>query len=178
MKIFARYFSVIFSMLLLFQSTGAAMENKIKFDDETYNLSVDTKNGYNYYLKGENSDTWHSKITIVNVPDKSNPTEAAAEFAHEIQSKNPGASVLVYPDAAMAGYLTFPQSKDYYEYNTVFFQKGKNSGLDKFCFAKRFFASEYNGSEGARKAAIEFAEKYNKKYMEMVNKIAPKYKID
>lgn len=169
---------LMLNLLILTQLTGAAMENKIKFDDETYNLSVNTENGYNYYPKGENSDNWHSKITIVNLPNETNATEASAEFAHQIQSENPGASVLVYPDAATAGYLTFPPSKDYYEYSTVFFQKGKQKGIDKFSYSKRFYSSENNGAEGARKTAIEFAQNYNKKYMEMVNKTAPKYKAD
>ena len=149
------------------------MENKIKFDNETYNLSVNTENGYNYYLKGENADNWHSKINITNIPDKTNPTETAAEFAHQVQSEHPGASVLVYPDAAMVGYLK--SSKDCFEYNTVHFYKS-DSGLDRFDYGRRFYDSENSGHDGARKAAIEFAEKYNKKYMEMVNKDAPKYK--
>ena len=45
----------------------------------------------------------------------------------------------------------------------------------------QYFSSpqkENNGQEGARKAAIEFAEKNNTKYMEMVSKEAPKYKVD
>ena len=75
----------------------------------------------------------------------------------------------------MVGYLL--SAKDCYEYNTVFFYKGKN-GLDKFDYSKRFYDAENGGHEGARKAAIEFAEKNNKKYMEMVNKTAPKYKVD
>lgn len=159
------------------QLTGAAMENKIKFDDETFLLSnpeSKTKN-YNYYLKDENIENWHTRINIQNLPDKTNATEAAAEFAHRIQSEHPGASVLVYPDAGMVGYLL--SAKDCYEYNTVFFYKGKN-GLDKFDYSKRFYDAENGGHEGARKAAIEFAEKNNKKYMEMVNKTAAKYKVD
>lgn len=167
---------LILLLLMAFtQLTGAAMENKIKFDDKTYNLSVNTDNGYNYYLNGENSDNWHSKITLQNIADKTNITEAAAEFAHSIQSEHPGASVLVYPDAGTVGYLK--SGKDCYEYNTVLFYKGKK-GIDKFDYAQRFYDSENDGHEGARKAAIEFAEKYNKKYMEMVNKVAPKYKVD
>ena len=143
------------------------MENKIKFDDETYNLSVNTEKGYNYYPKGENADNWHSKITIKKLPAGTNPTEASANFAHQIQSEHPGASVLVYPDAGMVGYLM--NTKEGYEYNTSYFQKDS-----EFVYSKRF----YNDDGDARKKAIEFAEKYNKKYMEMVNKIAPKIKVD
>lgn len=165
---------LIVNLLILTQLTGAAMENKIKFDDETYNLSVNTENGYNYYPKGENSDNWHSKITIINLPEQTNATEAAAEFAHQIQSENPGASVLVYPDAGMIGSLK--PAKNCYEYSTIYFYRGK-SGLDRFDYSKRFYDSELGGHEGARKAAIDFAEKNNKKYMEMVNSIAPKYKV-
>lgn len=163
-------------LLLMIPLTGVAMENKIKFDNETYLLSnpeSKTKD-YNYFLKDENIGNWHSKINLRNISDKNNPTEAAAEFAHQIQSEHPGASVLVYPDAGMVGYLT--SAKDCYEYNTVFFHKGKN-GLEKFDYAKRFYDDENGGHEGARKAAIEFAEKNNKKYMEMVNRIAPKINI-
>lgn len=172
-------FLILFLMLFTTLS-GEAMENKVKLDKQTYNLEAgETKNNeYNFYLKGENADNWHSKITINNLPNLTNPTEAAAELAHKIQEENPGASVLVYPDAAMIGLITFPASKDYYEYNTIFFQPAKSKGLDKFKYAKRFYSSENNGAEGARKAAIEFAEKNNTKYMEMVNKEAPKYKVD
>ncbi len=167
--------ALIMNLLVLTQLTGVAMENKINFDNTTYNLSVDTKNGYNYYPSGENSDNWHSKITLKNFPNENNPTEAAAEFAHSVQSEHPGASVLVYPDAGMIGYLT--AFNDYYEYNTVFYRKGKK-GLERFNYAKRFYFSENNGKENTRKVAIDFAEKNNKKYMELVNKVAPKYKVD
>ncbi|CCY61997.1 MAG: hypothetical protein ACLSA2_02835 [Candidatus Gastranaerophilaceae bacterium] len=172
-------FLILFLMLLTSLS-GEAMENKIKFDKQTYNLESSEKNNneYNYYLKDETPDNWHSRITVANFPDLTNSTEAAAELAHKIQEENHGASVLVYPDAAMIGLITFPASKDFYEYNTIIFQPAKTKGLDKFKYAKRFYASENNGQEGARKAAIEFAEKYNTKYMEMVNKEAPKYKVD
>lgn len=143
------------------------MENKIKFDNEIYNLSANTKNDYNYYLTGENADNWHSKITIKKLPANTNPTEISAEFAHQIQSENPSASVLVYPDVGMVGYLL--PAKDFYEYNTASFQKGS-----EFIYGKRF----YNTDGNARQKAIEFAEQYNKKYMELVNKEAPKYKVD
>ncbi len=162
-------------LILMIPLTGAAMENKIKFDGENYNLSVNTENGYNYYPNGENSDNWHSKISINNLPTETNPTEASAEFAHTIQSEHPGASVLVYPEAGMVGYIT--PSKDFFEYNTVSFKKGKK-GIDKFIYSKRFYSEENGGLEGARKAAIDFAEKNNKKYMELVDKTAPKYKFD
>lgn len=153
-------------LLLMIPLTGTAMENKIKFDNETYNLSVNTENGYNYYPKGENADNWHSKITIKKL-DNVNPIEKSAEFAHQIQSEHPGASVLVYPDAGMAGYLV--SYENFYEYNTAYFQKDR-----QFIYGRRF----YNSDGDARTKAIEFAEKYNKKYMELVNKEAPKYKVD
>lgn len=91
-------FLILFLMLLTTLS-GEAMENKVKLDKQTYNLEAgETKNNeYNFYLKGENADNWHSKITINNLPNLTNPTEAAAELAHKIQEENPGASVLVYP---------------------------------------------------------------------------------
>ncbi len=146
-------------LLLMIPLTGVAMENKIKFDDETYNLSVNTENGYNYYTKGENADNWHSKITIKKLPANTNPVEASAEFAHQIQSEHPGASVLVYPDAGMVAYLM--SVNEGFVYSTVNFQNDR-----EFKYSKRFFDSDGN----ARSKAIEFAEKYNKKYMEMVNK--------
>lgn len=174
-----RFWTVVLNMLILTQTMGVAMTNQIKFDDKTYLLSnPDSKSkDYTYLLKNENIGNWHTKVTMTNIPDKTNKTEAAAEFAHKIQAENPGASVLVYPEAATIGYLTFPKSKEYYEYNTVVFQKTKN-GLDKIGFAKRFYSSELNGQENARKSAIEFAEKNNKKYMEMLNKTAPKLKVE
>jgi hypothetical protein len=168
-------FLLILTILIFTQLAGVAMENKIKFDNETYNLSVNTENGYNYYPKGENSDNWHSKITIKNQPEQTNPTEAVANFAYQIQSQYPSASVLVYPEAAIAGYLI--PDKNFYEYNTIFFQEGKK-GLDTFNYAKRFYIEENNGQENTRKSAIEFAEKYNKKYMELVSKEASKYKFE
>jgi hypothetical protein len=150
--------------LLMLPLTGVAMENKIKFDSEIYNLSVNVENGYNYYPKGENSDNWHSKITIKKLDKEINPTQASAEFAHEIQAEHSGASVLVYPDAGMVGYLL--PNEHFYEYNAVYFEKDK-----EFSYGKRFYSSECD----ARKEAIEFAEKYNKKYMELVSKEAKKY---
>lgn len=168
--------ALFLNLLMFTQLIGVAMENKIKFDNETYNLSVNTENGYNYYLKGENSDNWHSKLSIENLSNEQNPTEASAEFAHQVQAENPSASVLVYPDAATAGYLT--ASKDYYEYSAIVFQKAKRKGVDKFSYSKRFYVSEFKDNADARKNAIEFAQSYNKKYMELVNKIAPKYKSD
>lgn len=178
MKKFAKLFAILLNILLLTQSIGVAMENKIKFDKETYYLSnPDSKNQcYSYYLKDENIENWHTKIILENLTDLTNETEAVAEFAHKIQEETKGASVLLYPDAAMVAYINFPPTKDYYEYNTAIFKQSKTQGLEKFGFAKRFYSSELDGQENARKAAIEFAEKHNKKYMEMVNKEAKQLK--
>ena len=139
---------------------------------EIFGVSTD------YLLKDENIGNWHTKIQITNFPDLTNPTDAAAQYAHEIQEKTKGASVLVYPDASIVGYLTFPENKEYYEYNTAVYQTSKGKGLDRFSYAKRFYSSELGGQEEARKKAIDFAEKNNKKYMELVTKEAPKYKVD
>lgn len=173
--------SFLLMNILAFTSCAVvAQVDKIKFDKQTYLLSnpeSKTKN-YNYYLKDENIDNWHTKLSLTNFPELTNATNAAAQYAHEIQEKTKGASVLLYPDAAMIGFLTYPPSKEYYEYNTTLYQPAKTKGLDRFSFARRFYASELNGQETARKKAIEFAEKNNKKYMEMVSKEASKYKVD
>ena len=160
------------SFILLTQTIGGAMENKIKFDGETYYLSnPDSKTEkYFYLIKDENMGNWHTQISVEHIIDKANKTEAAAEFAHEIQSQTPGASVLVYPDAATVGYLTYPENKNFYEYNTAVFKSNDGLGLKKIQYSKRFYASENDGVEGARQKAIEFAEDNNKKYMEMLNK--------
>ena len=171
---------ILLNILALSQSVVFAQIDKIKFDKQTFNLSnpdSKTKN-YDYLLKDENAGNWHAKITLTNFPDLTNPTDASAQYAHEIQEKTKGASVLLYPDAAIVGFLTYPENKEYYEYNTAVYQPAKTKGLDRFSYAKRFYASELGGIEEARKKAIEFAEKNNKKYMEMVNKEAPKYKVD
>ncbi len=180
MKNLPKILLLIMNIFLLAQTSAIAQVDKIKFDKETYLLSnpdSKTKN-YEYLLKNENIGNWHTKIQLSNFPDLTNPTDAAAQFAHQIQEETKGASVLVYPDAAIVGYLTYPQSKEYYEYTTAIYQPAATKGLDKFGFSKRFYASELNGQEEARKKAIEFAEKNNKKYMELVNKEAPKYKVD
>ncbi|MBO6088409.1 hypothetical protein J6P92_08720 [bacterium] len=167
-----KIFMTLLCLLFFTQTTGGAVENKIKFDGETYHLSnPDAKSEkYFYLLKDENMGNWHSKITIEHIIDKANKTEASAEFAHEIQSQTPGASVLVYPDAGTVGYLTYPENKDFYEYNTVVFKNNEGLGLKKIQYSKRFYALENNGAENARLKAIEFAEDNNKKYMEMLNK--------
>lgn len=171
---------VLFNLLTFTSCAAFAQIDKIKFDKETYLLSnpeSKTKN-YNYYLKDENIDNWHTKIQLTNFADLTNPTDASAQYAHEIQEKTKGASVLLYPDAAIVGFLTYPENKEYYEYNTAVYQPAKTKGLDRFSYARRFYASELGGADDARKKAIDFAEKNNKKYMEMVNKEASKYKID
>lgn len=170
--------ALVLLLLIFTQLAGVAMENKIKFDKETYNLSNSGNNEYNYYLGNETEKNWTSRITIKNLPDESNKTELAAEYAHQIQSEIPGASVLVYPDAATVGYITYPKGKEYYEYSTLVFEKNKNKGLYSFQYSKRFYADKNGGVEGARKAAINFAENNNKKYMEMINETAPKIKVD
>lgn len=171
-----KVFNAILLGLIISAQIGNAMENKIKFDGETYYLSnPDSKTkDYNYILKEENIGNWHTKLNLSNNDNETNPTESAAEFAHQVQSENPSASVLVYPEAGVVGYLK--PSKDYYEYSTCVFTKAKN-GIDKFEYSKRFYLSENGGQEDTRKKAVEFAEKNNKKYMELVNKEAPKYKI-
>lgn len=163
---------MLFSLLFFTQSLGVAMENKIKFDKETYYLSnPDSKNeSYVYYPKNENIENWHTKLFVENLPELVNATEAAAQFAHKIQEETKGASVLLYPDAAMTAYINFPSTKKYYEYSTVIFKPAKNKGLIKFGYTKRFLTSELGGQENARKAAIDFAEKNTKKYMEMTDK--------
>lgn len=166
-----KYFLLILNCMLLTQTIGGAVDTKIKFDNQTYNLSnPETKTDkYTYLLKDENIGNWHSKVIFEKIPG-TNPTEAAAEFAYKVQAENPGASVLVYPEASTIGYLTFPSNKEFYEYNSVVFKKS-NSGLEKLGYSRRFYSSDNNGSEGARKSAITFAELNNKKYMEMINKL-------
>ena len=156
-------------ILIMLPLTGVAMENKIKFDEKTYNLSVNTSNGYNYYPKGENSDNWHSKISIKELGANSNSTQLSAEFAHQIQSEHPSASVLVYPNAGMVGYLV--PNEHFYEYNCSSFQKNR-----QYTYSKRFYVSDFDSKETARQASINFAEKNNKKYMELVNREAQKVK--
>lgn len=153
------------------------MENKIKFDKETYYISnPDSKTkSFVYYRKNETIEDWHTKMILEQLPNLTNSTEAAAEFAHKIQEETKGASVLLYPDAGMTSFINFPPSKDYYEYSAVVFTPSKTKGLNKFGYVKRFYSKELGGQANARKSAIDFAEKNNKKYMEMVNKEAPKY---
>ena len=167
------------SVLIFTQSVGATMENKIKFDKETYYLSNhDSKTqSFAYYPKNENIENWHTKIICEQLPNLTNSTEAAAEFAHKIQEETKGASVLLYPDAAMTSFINFPPDKKYYDYSAVVFVPSQNKGLNKFGFVKRFYATELNGQENARKSAIEFAEKNNKKYMEMVDKSSKQIKF-
>lgn len=180
MKNLFKIFLVLLNIAVLGQCMAFAQIDKIKFDKQTYLLSnPDSKSrNYDYLLKDENAGNWHTKIQISNFPDLTNPTDASAQYAHEIQEKTKGASVLLYPDAAIVGFLTYPENKEYYEYNTAIYQHAKTKGLNRFSFAKRFYASELGGVEEARKKAIDFAEKNNKKYMEMVSKEAPKYKVD
>ena len=163
---------IALNLLIFIQSIGVTMENKIKFDKETYYLSnPDSKTqNYAYYTKNENIENWHTKIIIENLPKLSNATEAAAEFAHKIQEETKGASVLLYPDAAMTSFIKFPPDKKYYEYSAITFKSTKTKGLNKYGYVKRFYAEELGGQENARKSAINFAEKNNKKYMEMVDK--------
>ena len=118
MKKSFKYLIVVPTFLILAQSAGAAMENKIKFDKQTFYLSnPETKTEkFVYILKNENIGNHHSQIIKEIIRDNDNPTKAAAEFAYKIQSDNPGASVLVYPEAATAGYIDFPKDKSFYEY--------------------------------------------------------------
>ncbi len=180
MNKFIKLLLVLINVVTLSQCMAFAQIDKIKFDKETYLLSnpeSKTKN-YNYYLKDENIENWHTKLSLTNFPDLSNPTDAAAQYAHEIQEQTKGASVLLYPDAAIVGFLTYPDTKEYYEYNTAVYKPSKTGGLDRFSFARRFYSSELGGQQEARKKAINFAEKNNKKYMEMLNKEASKYTIE
>ena len=180
MKNLFKTFLVLLNIVALSQCMAFAQIDKIKFDKQTYLLSnpESKTKSYDYLLKDDNAGSWHTKIQLSNFPDLTNPTDASAQYAHEIQEKTKGASVLLYPDAAIVGFLTYPATKEYYEYNTALYQPAKTKGLDRFSYAKRFYASELGGAEEARKKAIDFAEKNNKKYMEMVSKEASKYKVD
>ena len=167
--------STVLLLLFTIQQIGVSMEDIIRFDNNTYYL-VSQQNSdekYVYLLKDEDISRWHSQMTVEHIIDKANATEASAEFAHEIQSANPAASVLVYPDAATVGFLSFPSDKEYYEYNVSVFKTNKGLGLKKISYAKRFYVNENGGVESARLAAISFAEDYNKKYMELINREAP-----
>ena len=177
MKKIVKLLILLLNLLIITQTVGCAMENKIKFDKETFYLSnPDSKNqNYCYYTKNENIENWHTKLIFENLPNSTNPTETAAEFAHKIQEETKGASVLLYPDAGMTSFINFPPSKDYYEYSAVVFIPSRTKGVNKFGYVKRFYSKELDGQANARKSAIDFAEKNNKKYMEMVNKEAPKY---
>lgn len=175
MNNFYKILSVITSLILLSSSVLAAVDTKIKFDGQTYNLSnPETKTEkFVYLLKDENIGNWHTQISSEFINNSQNPTEAAAEFAYQIQKENPQAVVLLYPEAATLGYITFPTDKKFYVYNCMVF-KSENNGVKKLGYSKRFYASSNGGENGARTAAILFAEKNNKKYMEMINKFAKK----
>lgn len=176
MKKFITLFSTL--LMLISMNPVLAQVEKIKFDKDVYKLNSSTQNPYEYFLKDETPENWHSKITLSNHPELTNETEAAAEYAHKIQQQTPGASVLVLPDVAMVEYITFPTTRDYYEYNALIYKPAATKGLDMFKFAKRFYANEHEGTEGARKAAIKFAQDNSKKYMEMLDKTAHQYKVD
>jgi len=167
-----RFFLCISLFFMFTQQIGVSMEDVIRFDNNTYHLSLpkDGEAKYFYFTDGENAENWHSQMVVEHIIDKANATEASAEYAHQVQSENPGASVLVYPEAATIGILTFPSDKDYYEYNAIVFKNNNGLGLKKITFAKRFYSNENGGAESARLAAISFAENYNKKYMELLNK--------
>ena len=124
-------------------------------------------------MKNENIGNWTSKVYKEVIKGTKNPTEAAAEEAYRIQKENPKAVVLVYPEVATLGYITFPENKQYYEYNCIVF-KSNNDSVNKIGYTRRFYASSNGGENGARTAAILFAEKYNKKYMEMINRLSIK----
>jgi TM2 domain-containing membrane protein YozV len=162
---------ILFLLILFGIQIGAAMETTINFDGMVYNLNNPQSENerYVYLLEGEDTLNWTSQLVREHVVESVNPTEAAAELAYKIQAANPGASVLVYPAAATVGYLTFPNDKRYYEYGVFTFKPNGGLGLQKLNFAKRFYSSEFDSIESARQAAIEFAEQYNKKYMEMIN---------
>lgn len=170
-NLYKKIFAII-AILVITQQTGVSMEDIIRFDNNTYHLAL--PNGseakYFYFLEGENSEKWHSQMIVEHVLDKANSTEASAEFAYQIQSENPAASVLVYPEASTVGYLTFPSNKEFYEYSTSVFKNNNGLGLKKITYSKRFYANENGGAESARLAAISFAENYNKKYMELLNR--------
>ena len=170
-KFLKNIFTIIF-LLIVTNQTGAAMEDIIRFDNNTYHLMTpqNSEATYQYFLEGENIDNWNSKIVVEHILDKANATEASAEFAYQIQAENPSASVLVYPEVATVGILTFPKDKEYYEYNAIVFKANNGLGLKKITYAKRFYANQNGGAESARLAAISFAENYNKKYMELLNR--------
>ena len=171
MSFLRKVFLILTCIILIPLSCFASIAPKIKFNNKTYNLSnPDTKTDRHVYLlKDENIGNWNSQVYKEIMKNILNPTEAAAELAYQIQKENPQAVVLVYPEAATIGYITFPQEKNYYEYNAVVFKKMAD-GLEKLGFAKRFYADKNGGASSARTAAILFAEKNNKKFMEMVNK--------
>ena len=164
---------IIFILFILFSflQVGAAMDTTVNFDNQVYNLSNPQSENerYVYLLEGEDTLNWTSQLVREHIVESVNPTEAAAELAYKIQAANPGASVLVYPEAATIGYLTFPNDKRYYEYGVFTFKPNGGLGLQKLNFAKRFYTSEFESVENARQASIEFAELNNKKFMEMIN---------
>ena len=86
MKNLFKTFLVLVNILALCQCSAFAQVDKIKFDKQTYNLSnPDSKTkSYDYLLKDENAGNWHTKITLTNFPDLTNPTDASAQYAHEI----------------------------------------------------------------------------------------------
>ncbi|MFI3300026.1 MAG: hypothetical protein R3Y28_01255 [Candidatus Gastranaerophilales bacterium] len=157
-----------------------AIDNKVDFNNKSYNLFDYTEKPieYEYYLPSESQDKWSSRITLSNISNMSNTTEACADLAHSIQQTTPGASVLVYPDISMLEYINFPENREYYEYSAIIFQPPKKDGVDVFKFSKRFYSDDLDGKELARDAAIEFAQKNSTKYMQMVNKVASSYKVD
>ena len=168
-------FIALLSVLLMFMTSVYGADSKVKFDNKTYNLSnPETKSDkYVYLLKNENIGNWTSKVYKEYMKDVQNPTEAAAEEAYRIQKENPKAVVLVYPKVATLGYITFPENKQYYEYNCIVFKPDK-TGINRIGYTRRFYSSSNGGENGARTAAILFAEKYNKKYMEMINRLSIK----
>ncbi len=162
------------------QSSSMAVENKIKFNEKTYNLHEYTEKPmeYEYFTANDTPEKWQTRISLSNLKSMSNTTEACADLAHQIQEQTPGASVLVYPDISMVEYINFPEDRKFYEYSAIIFQPPAEKGVDMFKFSKRFYSDDLESAELARDAAVAFATENSTKYMQMVNTTAPKYKFD
>lgn len=165
----------LLSVLIVFLGLNLSVfAENIHFNDLIYKLkTVDndkTKIENEYYIDGENDESWTSKVEITYLPDISNPLKYASDIDKKVSADEKKLLLKFVQnkklDIAVLSYLENEISEDCacFVYNVMKYEKHPDKGIMALRFAKKYTV---NTNEDIQKVANE-VKAINDDYMERI----------
>ena len=164
---------LLFLFVILGLNLSVFAEN-IHFNDSIYKLkTVDNDNSKienEYYIDGENDESWTSRVDITYLPELSNPLKYASEVDKKVSTDEKKLLLKFVQnkklDIAVLSYLENEISGDCacFIYQVLKFEKHPDKGIMVLRFAKKY---KVNTNDDIQKVANE-VKTINDDYMERI----------